>query len=167
SLGALRLRSDVERKRLFALQPTDRVPSAVGQGLYQPDVSRETYRRLHAAAYMVLDAGCPVILDATFLDREQRDLMRRLAQTSGAPFIILDVRAPEAILRARILARHQEQRDASDADLKVLEHQLEKQDPLVEEEQTYTLAVDNVDGLDLEQVMKDIQARVRNQMSQR
>ncbi len=167
SLGALRLRSDVERKRLFALQPTDRVPSAVGQGLYQPDVSRETYRRLHAAAYMVLDAGCPVILDATFLDREQRDLMRRLAQTSGAPFIILDVRAPEAILRARILARHQEQRDASDADLKVLEHQLEKQDPLVEEEQTYTLAVDNVDGLDLEQVIKDIQARVRNQMSQR
>ena len=165
SLGALRLRSDVERKRLFALQPTDRVPSAVGQGLYQPDVSRETYRRLHAAAYMVLDAGCPVILDATFLDREQRDLMRRLAQTSSAPFVILDVHAPEAILRARILARHQEQRDASDADLQVLEHQLEKQDPLSEEERRHVVEVRNEDGLDLAKVVTDIQARMRDLMS--
>ena len=160
TLGALRLRSDVERKRLFELQPTDRVPSAVGQGIYLPDISRETYRRLHAAAYMVLDAGCPVILDATFLDREQRDLMRRMAQTSGAPFIILDVRAPEAVLRERILARHRDQRDASDADLRVLEHQLTHQDPLSGEELPYVFTVDNSQAPDLENIAGGIRQRL-------
>ena len=160
SLQALRLRSDVERKRLFALQPTDKVPSAVGQGIYTPDVSRETYRRLHAAAYMVLEAGCPVILDATFLDREQRDLMRRLAQTCGAPFVILDVQAGDAVLRKRILARHQDNRDASDADLQVLDHQLTHQDPLGEEEQSHVLVVDNSAPPDLEAITKQLRERM-------
>jgi aminoglycoside phosphotransferase family enzyme/predicted kinase len=164
ALGAVRLRSDVERKRLFALQPTDRVPSAVGQGIYQPDISRETYRRLHAAAYMVLDAGCPVILDATFLDKEQRELMRRLAQTSGAPFIILDVRAPDEVLRARILARHQDRSEISDADLQVLEYQLAHHEPLGAEELDHTLVVDNDDGLDLEQLMARFHTMAQEQM---
>jgi aminoglycoside phosphotransferase family enzyme/predicted kinase len=152
SLGALRLRSDVERKRLFALRPEVRIPSAVGQGLYQPDISRETYRRLQAAAYMVLDAGCPVILDATFLDREQREHMRRLARSCGAPFIILDIRAPDELLRTRILARNREDRDASDADLQVLEYQLAHQDPLSEEELAHTVVVENTDGPDLDSI---------------
>lgn len=161
ALGALRVRSDVERKRLFALQATDRVPSAVGQGLYQPDISRETYRRLHAAACMVLDAGCPAILDATFLDREQRDLMRRLAQTCGAPFLILDIQADDAVLRRRIQARHRDNRDASDADLQVLDHQLAQQDPLGEEERPHVVEVRNEDGLDLEAVTARVLQQAR------
>ena len=152
SLGALRLRSDVERKRMFGLQPGDKVPCAVGHGIYQPDISRETYRRLQAAAYMVLDAGCPVLLDATFLDREQRELMHRLAQSSGAPFAILDIHAPENLLRQRILARHHENLDASDADLRVLEHQMAHRDALSEEELAYTIAVDNAGDPDLDAI---------------
>jgi hypothetical protein len=152
SLGALRLRSDVERKRMFGLQPGDKVPSAVGQGIYQPDISRETYRRLQAAAYMVLDAGCPVLLDATFLDREQRELMHRLAQRCDAPFVILDIRAPASLLRERILARHHENLDASDADLRVLEHQMAHQDALSEEELAYTITVDNTGDPDLDAI---------------
>lgn len=163
TVGALRIRSDVERKRMFKHDADTKVPSAVGQGMYQPDITRETYRRLHAVGYMILDAGCPAILDATFLDFQQRENMRRLAQTMGVPFIILDVQAPDALLRQRISQRQEEQRDASDANLAVLDHQIENRTPLADNELGFRVVVDTSAEVTPEQVVTAITDAARRQ----
>jgi hypothetical protein len=164
SLGTLRVRSDVERKRLFNLSPGDKAPSRVGQGLYCPNITQETYRRLHAIAYMILDAGCPAILDATFLDREHRDLMHKLARTLKVPFVILEVSAPEELLRERIQARASAEHEASDADIEVLEHQLSRRDLLGKDEQPYVVTVENTQELDIDRLSDAVRGKAREQL---
>ncbi len=132
--GAIRLRSDVERKRLAGLDALARSGSGVGEQLYAADATRRTYSHLARLAGEVLDAGWPVIVDATFIGRWQRDLLRELAQSRGVAFHILDFQVPEATLRERILRRSRAGSDASEADLDVLLHQLDSEDPLAAEE---------------------------------
>jgi aminoglycoside phosphotransferase family enzyme/predicted kinase len=132
--GAVRLRSDVERKRLAGLDARARSGSGVGEQLYAADATRRTYAHLAQLAGDVLDAGWPVIVDATFTARWQRDLLRELAQSRGVAFHILDFQVPEATLRERILQRSRTGSDASEAGLDVLQHQLDTADPLATEE---------------------------------
>jgi aminoglycoside phosphotransferase family enzyme/predicted kinase len=155
-MAALRVRSDVERKRLFGLAPQSPAPSGIGEGLYTDDVTKEVYRRLYATAYMIIDAGFPAILDATFLSKQQRDYIRRTAATCGVPFVILDVQAPEDRMRERIAQRMHENADASDASFEVLEHQLATQEPLTDDEWPYVVAVDNNGQVDFEAVAQEI-----------
>ncbi|MGI9303380.1 MAG: AAA family ATPase [Gammaproteobacteria bacterium] len=123
--GALRIRSDVERKRIFADPPEYDNGTGIGLGLYSPVVTDLTYRRVYHLAEAVLRAGTSVIIDATFLNREHRNWFQELAPRLGAQFFILDVTAGVQTLRERILARQHEGKDPSDAGLAVLERQLE------------------------------------------
>ena len=118
-LGGVRVRSDVERKRLFALPPTARaVP-----GLYSPDTTRRTYERLAELAEGALAAGIPVVVDAASLNRAERDAMRAVAVAQGAHFTLLVCEAPPAVLLARVQARMAADGDASDATPEVLAQQ--------------------------------------------
>ncbi len=117
----IRLRSDVERKRLFGLAPLQASASPPDGGIYTPEATRRTYQRLHELAAAALDAGWPVIVDAAFLRRAEREEFRALAAARGAAFEILATDAPVEELRRRITARHD---DASEATLAVLERQL-------------------------------------------
>jgi len=128
--GAIRIRSDVERKRLHGLAEKDRSQSAIASGLYSVNATESVYSRLLDLARVVVDAGYGVIVDATFLKRAQRDMFRALATESGVAFVIVDVVAPEKSLRDRIRSRIAQDDDASDADLKVLQHQLATHEPL-------------------------------------
>ncbi len=132
--GAIRLRSDVERKRLAGLDAAARSGSGVGHDLYAADATHRTYSHLARLAGGVLDAGWPVIVDATCTARWQRDLFRQRAQTHGADFHILDFQVPLATLRERILGRTRQGGDASEADLGVLQYQIETREPLAAEE---------------------------------
>jgi hypothetical protein len=78
----------------------------------------------------MLPAGFPVILDATFLLRAERQAFRDLARAEGARFLILACEAPVAVLRERILARSRTGSDASEATLEVLERQIAGREPL-------------------------------------
>ena len=149
-LGAVRLRSDVERKRLLGLSPEQATHSGVAEGAYAPEITQKTYQRLQALAYPILDAGFPVIVDATYLLRSQRASLRRFAQLSGMPYVILDVAAPEPLLRERIAQRHHRERDASEATVAVLEHQLSIAEPLSAEEQQHAILVDSSRTIDLD-----------------
>jgi len=132
--GAIRLRSDVERKRLAGIDALARSGSDVGHDLYAADATHRTYSHLARLAGGMLDAGWPVIVDATCTARWQRDLFRQRAQTHGADFHILDFQVPLATLRERILGRTRQGGDASEADLRVLQYQIETQEPLAAEE---------------------------------
>lgn len=157
---AVRVRSDVERKRLYGLAATQPSGSALGTGLYTAEATAETYRRLAEVARTLLSAGLPVILDAAFLKRAQREAARALAAELGVPFVILDVRAPEQILRARVAARAATGGDASEADLAVLAHQLATAEPLSPEEQTQVLVCDGARPPAPDQLLAELQARL-------
>jgi aminoglycoside phosphotransferase family enzyme/gluconate kinase len=142
---AIRIRSDIERKRLYALPPDARTRSDLDRGLYSAHSTRQTYAWLAGLAAMSLDSGFSVIVDAAFLKRAQRIIFRDLARQRGLPFIILDCQTPEEILRKRVLKR--ERRDASEADTAVLAHQLATHEPLTETEQRYVVTVDTTQGV--------------------
>lgn len=140
--GAIRLRSDVERKRLAGLDAQSRSGSGIGQQLYATDATRRTYAHLARLAGILLDAGWPVIVDATFIARWQRDLLREAATVRGAAFHILDFQVPAATLRERITRRARTGVDASEADLAVLQHQLDTGEALDVSEQAERLIID-------------------------
>ena len=142
-LGALRLRSDVERKRLCGLPALARSASAVDCGLYDEARTRATYRRLADLAREVLNAGFPVLVDAACLHRWQREMFCDLAAQLDVPFRILSCRADDATLRCRLVAREQSGADASEADLAILDHQLQNNDPLSAAEQQLAVTFDS------------------------
>lgn len=129
--GAVRLRADVERKRLFGLGALDRSDAALKTRLYSSQASRATQTRLREQAARALQAGWPVILDATFLAFEARQRARELATTLGVRFVIIDFRASMDTLRERVGSRHG---DASEADLDILEQQRGHAEPLTPQE---------------------------------
>ena len=133
--AAVRIRADVERKRLSGLAAQARSGSTLGGGIYAPQASVATYARLRELAVPVLAGGWHVILDATFLRRAQRDGARELAAALGLRFVILDFDADVATLRERIVRRAARGGDASEADPAVLEAQLRTAEPLDADEQ--------------------------------
>ena len=134
SSGAIRIRSDVERKRLMGLDAGARTGSAVAGGVYTSEANRHTYQRLATLAGEIVAAGYPVVVDAAFLERWQRDLLRGAAAGLHVPFAILDCPAPEPVLRARVRQRLEGGHDASEATIDVLEHQLATAEPLAADE---------------------------------
>ncbi len=138
--GAIRIRSDVERKRLFGLSPLQRSADHAVD-IYTPEATRRTFGRLAECARVALHAGYPVIVDAAFLRRDERMAFHALAAEVGVPFSILWCRADEARLRERVVARDAGGKDASEADLAVLERQIATHEPLDAEERTVALEI--------------------------
>lgn len=140
--GAIRLRSDVERKRLFRTSQTSRQTVGYGQGMYSATASEATYRVLMMKAREILRAGFSVVVDAAFLKRVDRDRFHSMAKEENASFLILDFQADESILRRRIIDRSQARNDVSDADISVLEKQWIDQEPLTNDELAMTVRND-------------------------
>jgi len=130
----LRLRADVERKRLFKLGRLAHTDSSINAGIYAPEVHMRVYTHLRELAASLLAAGWSVIVDATFLKRVDRDVFRALAAELGADFVILAPQASPEQLRARILARNTGGTDASEATLEVLVQQQHELEPLGDDE---------------------------------
>ena len=144
----VRIRSDVERKRLAGLAPADRAGAAPGAGLYAPGRTGQVYQRLALLAGTVVEAGFPALVDATFLRRGQRDAFRRLAAERGAGFGILAADTPIALLRERVQARARAGSDPSDATLEVLEAQRKTLETLGADEEGCAIRVDTSAGTD-------------------
>ena len=143
ALGAIRVRSDIERKRLHGLSAAARTSSGVGEGIYAASAGQATYDRLAALAEQILAGGFPVLVDATFLKRDQRAQFRALAVKHSVPFAVFDIQAAEATLRQRIAQRAAAGADASEANEAVLEMQLASQEPLTNEERAWSYSFDS------------------------
>jgi predicted kinase len=116
--GAVVLRSDLIRKRLFAARPEQRL----GAEAYEPAANRAVYDRLETLAEDGLAAGQVVVLDAVFARAGERARVKAIAHAAHVPFHGLWLEAPPDILRARIGARVG---DPSDATAAVLDRQLD------------------------------------------
>lgn len=141
-LRAIRLRSDIERKRLFGLSELDKTKSAVTEGIYTPEASVKTYQHLLTTATHLLMAGYSVIIDAAFLKQKERALFNEAAEKVGAPFLIISCEADTAELEKRIKHRLLQNKDASEADINVLALQLAKQEPLNNDELPHAIMID-------------------------
>jgi predicted kinase len=133
-IGAVRIRTDVERKRLHGLPAATRGNAGNDVGLYAPETTRETYLQALKWTRVATLAGFRVIVDAAFLKGWQRRLFRDLASELGVPFILVHFVAEDATLRERVARRLDDVHEASDADLRVLEHQIRTREPLAPDE---------------------------------
>lgn len=140
--GAIRLRADVERKRLWDKSADYRPSESEKQRLYSPEMTARTYDQLETLARRLMAAGYSVVVDATFLKQKQRQQFHQLANELTVPFCIVDCTASIDTLRDRLRQRVADGSDASDADLQVLDHQLQSHEPLLPEEQQFVIFAD-------------------------
>lgn len=126
---AIRIRSDVLRKKLHAADP--------GQYRYSTSLTEQVYRQMLQSAECILQAGVSVVLDATFLNHTYREWFLELATRQNANFQILACDANFAELCSRIQERSN---DPSEATIKVLQQQMNDFDELTEMERQYVKA---------------------------
>lgn len=155
----IRLRSDVERKRLRGLEPTQRSTDGHGDSIYSHRTTRATYARLARLASDLLAAGVPVIVDAACLLRSQRATLRAVAAARRVPFGILAVQAPRDLLERRIRERACAGSDPSEATVEVLAAQLVAMQPLSEQELACAVTVDTSEPMDTDAIAASIAAR--------
>ncbi|HYM15007.1 MAG TPA: AAA family ATPase [Dehalococcoidia bacterium] len=118
-IGAALVRSDTMRRRLYEASggapPGMPAPAAYDRGAYAADVRARVYAEIHAAAEGHLAAGRPVLLDATYGRRSDRDSARRLAAQAGVPLLAVHIVSDEAVVRERLDRRARDPRAVSDA----------------------------------------------------
>jgi hypothetical protein len=153
-LPAIRIVSDIERKRLAGLAPLAKSGSESSGGIYKAFFTRQTYGVLLKLAEQALQAGFHVVLDATYLRAEQRLPCQQLAERLGLRFCILSMQAPEAILCERIAARLAEGCDPSEADQKVLAVQMGVLEAMEAAELPFVMAVDASGDVDVDSVLR-------------
>jgi predicted kinase len=105
TIHAVRVRADLERKRLARLEPLESSHSGVGENLYAAAVTERVYERLRDCADAALSAGFNALVDASFLRAAQRERFRQLAVQRRVPYLILSCHADAATLDARLDAR--------------------------------------------------------------
>jgi aminoglycoside phosphotransferase family enzyme/predicted kinase len=157
-LNAVHLRSDVERKRRAGLEPGAQTSSGLASGLYSREASAAVHADLARYAEDVLTGGLAVIVDATFLHREERARFRALAARLGLELHVVHCQVPEAILRARLAARRRSGHDASEADESVLEWQLRSLEPIAPAEALDTIEADTTDPRISEKLLRRLGA---------
>jgi hypothetical protein len=158
ALGAVHLRSDLERRRIAGLDARQRSGSGLGEALYTDAMGVATYARLRACAAEALAGALPVIVDATFQRRDQRAQFARLAAEHAAPVWLVCCHAPRAVLEARVAARAAAGTDASEADRAVLALQEARFEPIGTAENLRVVEADTTAADVLSRVLSQVRA---------
>jgi aminoglycoside phosphotransferase family enzyme/predicted kinase len=156
---AIRIRSDLERKRLAGIGALESAAAGVQQGVYSPEFSHRTYSRLADCAEDCLAAGSNVIVDAAFLETTDREVFRALARQIGAGFLIVSCQADPISLAAHVLERAAKHDDPSDATLAVLDRQLREIEPFQASEQPCVIPIEVTEPDAVQRVADSIRAR--------
>lgn len=166
SLGAIQIRSDVERKRIFGLGPADDSRSGLEESIYSKAATKRTYDHLEDLSGDITRAGFSVIVDASFLKISQRQQFRDLALKRGLPFVVISCEASESVLRERINKRLENRNDASEAGLDVLQHQIQSQEIITTLERNQikiiTATDSKLNSLQIQSLLSHIEASQAN-----
>ncbi len=145
-LGAIRISSDIERQRLFNRRPInlelESNVSLIEKSIKYPQFNCFPYHRkvtnwlfkewLPYLARQCLNSGYTTIIDATFLKRQEREMMNNLAIKEGVDFVIISCYCNEEDSKQRILSRLSSGKDPSEANIDVYnrqKHMLEELSP--------------------------------------
>ncbi len=145
------------RKHSHTIGELESSDSAIGSGLYNPEITAQTYATLSQYSVLALTAGYNVIVDATCLHHAERNLLHTTAKNCAARFAILNCTAEDQILNQRITARQAKHQDASEADLTVLDWQRENLEPLSADEQRLTLTIDTGQDSSAKEIVRQLQ----------
>jgi aminoglycoside phosphotransferase family enzyme/predicted kinase len=105
SVGCAVLSSDVIRKQLAGSPLTERHYDGFSSGLYSPEFTQQTYEAMFKGAREKLAQGQSVILDASFKKKADRQAAQKLAEASGAGFLVVECTASEDSIKQRLEAR--------------------------------------------------------------
>jgi uncharacterized protein len=155
-IGGVRIRSDVERKRLYGLAPEARSDGSI----YTAEATTHTYARMAEAACAVTTARLPAIVDAAFLRRAERQQFRALAGALGVRHALVVCEAPLDVLRTRVAARAALGADPSEAGVDVLERQIDWREPLGAEELSDATVIDTTTGVRQQEGCQSLAARL-------
>jgi hypothetical protein len=122
-LGAEIIRTDILRKELFDMKPTERRYENFGKGIYSEDVSRFIYDKAYELAEQKIKQGKAVIIDASFKKRAERQKALEMAKNLGIRFYILECICPDEITRKRLEKRMLENDNASDGRWELFQEQ--------------------------------------------
>lgn len=151
-ITAVRVRSDIERKRLFNTLDESST-NELNQGLYSAEHTQATYLHLATQADLILNSGYSVIIDAACLQYKQRYLFEHLAKRKNIPFLILETIAPVSLLRKRINKRIEVD---SDADLSVLEYQLSNREALDSSERPNVITINTNVAIEFDSLVRQV-----------
>jgi aminoglycoside phosphotransferase family enzyme/predicted kinase len=158
-LHAVRIRSDLERKRLAGIDVDEPAGARVREGIYASEFSHRTYARLADCAESCLHAGLSVIVDAAFLDVTDRRLLRTLAARLKVSCAIVSCESDPITLSQRVDERARERKDVSDATLAVLDAQLRGIQPFEPAEESCVIHIDTAEPHAVQRVTNAIRDR--------
>ena len=157
-IPGIRVRSDIERKRLYGLDETASSQSEPGAGIYADRSSTRVYEKLITTAEGLLDAGFSVIIDASFLRKDDRQILATMTRRKDVAIVFVDTVAGRSVLEQRLWQRKTAGRDASEADTEILNFQLDVADPLSVDELERTVCVPTDGTTDTDQIIKAIRS---------
>ncbi len=128
--GAIRLRSD-RLRQIYPQLPASR---------YSENSRNQIYDLMLKIAEPLLIAGFNVILDATFLAADNRQKARQLAHQRGVNFQILHTEVDTEELKQRLERRASDDKEPSEADMRVVRQQQQTQEPLTAEEKQFLVS---------------------------
>jgi aminoglycoside phosphotransferase family enzyme/predicted kinase len=141
--GAVVMRSDVERKALAGCREDERLPAKA----YAAENSARVYAGLAEKAGRIIAAGYAAIVDAVYARPEERDALRRIAETRGVRFQGMFLTADMATRAARVGARRGDASDANEA--------------VVQAQETYSLGTNDWQTIDASGALECTLARAR------
>ena len=153
-MGYIRIRSDVERKRMFNIDSHEKASEAINKGIYSTKTSEKTYIKLASLAEQVIKSGFSVVIDATFLKYSQREIFQQLAQRLSISYVVLELTAPISVLRSRLLKR---EGDVSDADLSVLDNQVSILKPFKKHEKDHVIEINTDKRFEIDKLMSKLE----------
>lgn len=131
--------SDIERKRLYGIDPLHRVSEDEKMALYSSEMNQKTYAKLYELTELIVKQGYSVIVDATFLKFQHREVFMELGEKLNASCKLVSIEPDIEIIRQNIETRIETNRDPSDADLTIMQRQASNIEPPSPEEDAYRL----------------------------
>lgn len=128
-LGAHHFSSDLVRKQLFGVSPTER---AENPEMYSACANERTYAELNQRALCSICHQVTVVLDATYSRQNDRDRLRHMLEHCGIEYLCIECHCPRDVAEQRVAARQSAGTDASDADIDVLREQISRYEPPLE-----------------------------------
>ena len=159
-LGAAITRTDVVRKELLGIVPSQHHYEGFGEGIYSKEMSRRTYEEALKRALSHLGAGRSVIIDAAYMKKEEREKAVGAAQKIGADYFVVECICPDEIAKKRLLSRMSEPGEPSDGRWEIYLAQKGDFDPITEVPPGARLTVDT--SRPLEPSVREIIAATRN-----
>jgi len=153
-LGLTVLSSDIIRKKLARIAPTEHRFEEMESGIYSAEFSQKTYQKMFGDAEAILKEGDSVILDATFLKAAQRRRAALLAQSANADFFVVECWLDEDNTRQRLTQRLKNTA-VSDGRWEIYEPQKRKFEPVTEFAPGQVFTVDSAQNIS-EQVSRII-----------